>query len=171
VVYCHSKANCEHIAWELSCPYYHADVIDRADTLQQWLASDGGLIVATSALGTGVDFPGIVFILHVGMPWSAIDFAQESGRGGREGETVGSIVLADRLSVRRTLEQKPDDVNVQAMGDFLLATGCRRAQLSEFLDGRAIECSELESAANCDRCGEGVAECQNKQATTSREWQ
>jgi superfamily II DNA helicase RecQ len=33
------------------------------------------LIVATSALGTGVDFPGIVFTLYVDIPYGMIDFA------------------------------------------------------------------------------------------------
>jgi superfamily II DNA helicase RecQ len=85
VVYCHGKAQCEAMAEELGCGYYHAGDIDRAEQLETWLG-EGGLIVATSALGTGVDYPGIVFILHVGMPWSMIDFAQESGRGGRARE-------------------------------------------------------------------------------------
>lgn len=52
--------------------------MERAERLKQWLL-DGGLIVATSALGTGVDFPGIVYILHVGRLWNMIDYARESG--------------------------------------------------------------------------------------------
>ena len=59
----------------------------------------GGLIVATSALGTGVDFPGIVIILHVDLPYGMIDFAQESGRGGRAGEDVDSVVLVEQGKV------------------------------------------------------------------------
>lgn len=51
-------------------------VVDRSERLEAW-TGEGGLIVATSALGTGVDFPGIVFILHIGMPWSMMDYAQE----------------------------------------------------------------------------------------------
>jgi superfamily II DNA helicase RecQ len=35
----------------------------------------GGLIIATSALGTGVDFLGIVFILHMDLPYGMIDYA------------------------------------------------------------------------------------------------
>ena len=58
--------------------------VDKEERLQDWLEK-GGLMAATSALGTGVDFPGIVFVLHVGMPYGMIDFAQESGRAGRAG--------------------------------------------------------------------------------------
>ena len=74
VVYCLSKAVCESMAKELDCGYYHADADNRAEQLQEWV-EQGGLIVATSALGTGVDYAGIVYILHVGMPWSMTDFA------------------------------------------------------------------------------------------------
>ena len=66
VVYCRSKQQCEDVAKALACAYYHASNVKRAERLKQWLV-DGGLIVATSALGTGVDFPGIIFTLHVGM--------------------------------------------------------------------------------------------------------
>ncbi|KAF1934618.1 P-loop containing nucleoside triphosphate hydrolase protein, partial [Clathrospora elynae] len=119
VVYCHSKAQCEGIAKELGCGYYHAGVVDQADRLKQWLR-DGGFIVATSALGTGVDFPGIVFILHVGMPWSMIDFAQETGRGGRAGERVDLVIVVEHGEVERTMEQKEEDLDVQAMGLFII---------------------------------------------------
>jgi superfamily II DNA helicase RecQ len=74
VVYCRSKQQCEELAEVLGCGCYHAGVPDCGDRLGQWL-EEGGLIAATLALGTGVDFPGIVFILHVGMPWSMIDYA------------------------------------------------------------------------------------------------
>jgi hypothetical protein len=35
-------------------------------------------MVAILALGAGVEFPGIVYVGHVGPPWSMIDYAQES---------------------------------------------------------------------------------------------
>jgi superfamily II DNA helicase RecQ len=66
VVYCRSKQQCEDLAKALKCAYYHASDVDCAERLEQWL-KDRGLIIATSALGTGVDFPRIVYIVHVGM--------------------------------------------------------------------------------------------------------
>ena len=63
MVYCLSKAQSERMADELGCAYYHAgmDADERAERLQEWV-EHGGLIVATSALGTGVDYAGIVYI-------------------------------------------------------------------------------------------------------------
>jgi superfamily II DNA helicase RecQ len=51
--------------------------------------------VATSALGTGVNFAGIVYILHVGILWSITDFAQASGRRGRGGEAFDVVVVLE----------------------------------------------------------------------------
>jgi superfamily II DNA helicase RecQ len=62
------------VAEELGCAYYYAGVVDCEDWLENWLR-DGGWIVATSALGTVVDFLGVVYIVHVHMPWTVIDFA------------------------------------------------------------------------------------------------
>ncbi|KAI9882030.1 MAG: hypothetical protein M1823_006233, partial [Watsoniomyces obsoletus] len=169
VVYCRSKRQCEEVAEALECGYYHAEVLDRGTQLEQWL-KDGGLIVATSALGTGVDFPGVVYILHVGMPWSMIDFAQESGRGGRAGERVDSVILVEKGEVERTMEQKSEDLDVQAMGGFLIGSGCRRGLMSSYLDGKAVSCNDIESAG-CDRCGEGLWEWQDAEAETSWQWQ
>ena len=73
-MYCLSKVQCKRIAEEVGCAYYYADVEERGERLQEWV-EQGGLIVATSALGTGVDYAGIVYVLHVGMLWSMIDFA------------------------------------------------------------------------------------------------
>jgi superfamily II DNA helicase RecQ len=67
VVYCRSRTQCESLADELGWAYYHAEADGREERIADW-AESGGLIVATSALGTGIDFPGITLILHVDIP-------------------------------------------------------------------------------------------------------
>ena len=80
--------------------------------------------MATSALGTGVDFAGIVYILHVEMPWSMTDFAQASGRGGRGGERFDVVVVLGQGTVEKRIEQESGDINVQAIGAFLIRNRC-----------------------------------------------
>lgn len=169
VVYCNSKTQCEVMAAELNCAYYHADVVDRAERLEAWVA-EGGFIVATSALGTGVDFPGIVFVLHVGMPWSMIDYAQESGRGGRAGETTDSVILVEDGQVEARLAKSSGLIDVYAMGQFIQGAGCRRGAMSEYLDGKRVECGDVE-AVGCDRCGEGASEWQECNSRAASEWE
>jgi len=62
------------MAKELGCAYYYRGSTDNEDKLAIWIET-GGLIVATSALGTRVDFLRIVFILHIDLPYGMIDYA------------------------------------------------------------------------------------------------
>lgn len=117
----------------------------------------GGFITATSALGTGVDFPGVVFVLHVGVRWSMIDYAQESGRGGRAGEVTDSVIIVEQGAVERRLANSNGSADVQAIGHFIQTSGRRRGAMSEYLDGNRVECGDVDSTG-CDRCGEGAAE-------------
>ena len=62
----------------LSCLYYYL-LIDEKDTIiEKWL-EDTGFIAATRALGTGGDYPGIMYIVYLGLPYSMINFTQETG--------------------------------------------------------------------------------------------
>jgi superfamily II DNA helicase RecQ len=169
VVYCLSKGQCERMAKEIDCAHYHADVEERGERLQEWV-EQGGLIVATSALGTGVDYAGIVYILHVGMPWSMTDFAQASGRGGRGGEGFEVVVMVEHGEVEKRMEQESDDLDVQAMGVFLIGEGCRRELMSSYLDGVGVKCREM-GAVCCDRCGEGEEVWLAEHERWAREWE
>lgn len=50
------------------------------------------VVFATVALGMGIDLQGVNTIIHYGAPQSIEDYFQESGRGGRSGESACSIV-------------------------------------------------------------------------------
>ncbi|KAI7371326.1 hypothetical protein KC328_g17564, partial [Hortaea werneckii] len=158
VVYSRSRAACESLAGELGCAYYHAGQVDNQEQLDRWLAQ-GGLIVATSALGTGVDFPGIEFILHTDVPYGMIDFAQESGRGGRAGEDVDSVIVVEAGRVEQLAElTRGYGIDQQAMDEFITTRGCRRLVLSRYLDGSETCCDTDQGLARCDRCGGGQTE-------------
>lgn len=159
VVYSLSRDFCASLAAQLGCHHYHAGVHDRAERLEQWVR-EGGLIVATSALGTGVDIPGIVFILHVDIPFSMIDFAQQSGRGGRGGEVVHSMILVPQQKAETRLRQGGLGAEDEAMAQFITTAGCRRLVMSEYLDGRELarSCGDQSDWLRCDQCGEGTHE-------------
>jgi superfamily II DNA helicase RecQ len=113
------------MATELGCAHYHAGVIDRAERLEQW-SERGGWIVATGALGTGVDFPGILVVVHMGMPYSMINFTQESGRAGRGDEVVDSFVVIEERWVedKMAMERASMSIDEMAMGSFLTSVRC-----------------------------------------------
>jgi superfamily II DNA or RNA helicase len=171
VIYSRSRVQCERLAAELRCAYYHAGAVDNKERLKAWLER-GGLMVATSALGTGVDFPGIVFTLHVDIPYSMIDFSQESGRAGRAGENCDSVILVEEGKAERLLASaQVRGVDQSVMYDFITTGCCRRRVMGLYLDGKEIECGGDTSLARCDRCGEGTTALERMYAQAARERQ
>lgn len=82
IIYCRLKDAAEEVARAVNAPVYHSksgSLEEKAETLQRW-RNGAPPIVATSAFGLGIDHPSVRWVIHVGLPWSAIDFAQEVGR-------------------------------------------------------------------------------------------
>jgi superfamily II DNA helicase RecQ len=171
VVYSRSRDQCERLARELRCAHYHAGAADNEERLKAWLER-GGLIVATSALGTGVDFPGVVFTLHIDIPYGMIDFSQESGRAGRAGEDVDSVIVVEEgKAERQPAGGKGRGVDESIIRDFITTRSCRRRVMGLYLDNKEIECGNDASLARCDRCGEGVTALERDYARAARERQ
>jgi hypothetical protein len=80
------------------------------------------------------------------------------------------VVVVEKGEVERRMKQKSEDLDVQAMGVFIIGSGCRRGLMSGYLDGKRVECNDLETAG-CDRCGEGARGWQDEQREASSEWQ
>jgi len=71
-------------------PFYKATATDKQELLEQWARGSGGWIVATGALGTGIDIPGCLH--HPSRPpYRLTSFMQQAGRGGRAGEISDSL--------------------------------------------------------------------------------
>jgi hypothetical protein len=65
------------------------------------------------------------------------------------------VILVAHREVERRLQQKSDNINVQAIGAFITNNGCCRALMSGYLDSKGVTCGDIE-AASCDRCGDGA---------------
>ncbi|KAK7413652.1 hypothetical protein QQZ08_012569, partial [Neonectria magnoliae] len=89
MVYCQRIEATEALAEALGCDAYHREVDTRdgkAERLRVWMSGlkrdqygDGRVIVATNALGLGIDVPDICLVLHLEMPLEMADYAQQSG--------------------------------------------------------------------------------------------
>lgn len=89
-------------------------------------------MVCTTAFGCGVDNAKFRLVVHLHGSFSLLDFAQESGRAGRDGSPCTSLVL--RQSGRRPMQAQR-----KAFGKFInfLDTNiCRRVILESFMDGQ-----------------------------------
>ena len=166
VVYCKSHAKCKALARLLDCHYYYrGDTRDieahrlaqRTDGFQAWVQGKAPYIVATSALGTGIDVPGIVYVIHVEAPYSIIDYAQEAGRAGRAGELVTAIIVIEERDWPAE-DPKGDaclTIKEREVGSLVRTKGCRRRVMGQCLDSDVRDCRGLgtkDEAVRCDNC-------------------
>lgn len=156
IVYGNSKSKVEAIARQLNCCAYHADAVGKASMLADFMASKERIIVATSALGMGVDIADVRCIVHMDWPFSMLDYAQESGRAGRDNLRSEAILIVQQGQQRiNDVQQERDHALVRAYiqgkGDKIV---CRRAVLDGYLDGEKNRtgCKEDESEQMCDVC-------------------
>jgi hypothetical protein len=169
VIYVRSYAQGESVAEEMDCPFYKATATDKQELLEEWAGGSGGWMVATGALGTGIDIPGVVYIIHLGRPYGLTSFMQQAGRGGRAGEISDSMVIlpsrgsgrgrgtfaAPRQELVNTYSVEAQDE--ATLTEYLESPSCRRAVLAKHLDGHVegTDCLTTDSIL-CDRCQESL---------------
>jgi hypothetical protein len=159
IVYCQSIEQTKAVAAELGCDAYYREIDTRdgkAARLQQWIGDvqrelygEGRVIMATNALGLGIDIPNIRVVLHLGMPREMVDYAQQSGRARRDGNPSEAIVL-------RTGGWAEPGAGVGSGADpgwdFLCGRQCRRVVLDRVMDGREDRAGCEDGEEACDVC-------------------
>ena len=141
VVYCQSVPHTKRLAALLQCDAYHHHALDKQIKMEAFRQGRQRVIVSTSAFGMGVDIYDIRAIVHVDEPRSLLDYAQESGRAGRDGVMSEAIIA---LPEKGSLQQSPlwagpkdatrDDSARQMVWKYL-EEGCHRAVMDRFMDG------------------------------------
>lgn len=161
IVYCISHAKCKALARHLQCHYYHGVpdscsahfMAQREEGFEAWLRGDTPYIVATAALGTGLDMAGIVLVVHVDAPYSLIDYAQEAGRAGRSGERAEAVMLVeDKDWPSADISQDVyDEMKTREVRSLVRTEACRRTIIGRCLDNDVRDCRAVEGML-CDNC-------------------
>lgn len=104
IIYCGEVDTAERLAEKFGCGVFHSNVDTRDGKLRRladWMNGLGPgtsdmarrVIVASTALGLGIDVPDVRAVVHYGRLRKLKDYAQESGRAGRDGLPSEAIIL------------------------------------------------------------------------------
>jgi superfamily II DNA or RNA helicase len=164
IIYATVRAHVTALAELLGCAAYHSKQVDKEGILASFRHQAGAVITATSALGMGIDIPDIRSVIHVGQPRTMLDYAQESGRAGRDGQPSEAIIIqAEGQTMGREcrpfwMHDAPPDDHAHVVEYMEAAvTGCRRVILDGYLDGPIEEyqrqrCGDRVVESACDGC-------------------
>lgn len=165
VVYCQTVPQTKALAALLECDAYHHHAADKDIKIKAFQSGGKPLMVSTSAFGMGVDISDIRVIIHIDEPRSLLDYGQESGRAGRDGQKSEVIIVLPAGASRhcppswQPRDKKMDEVARRRVWDFMEAR-CQREVMDEFMDGNIQRegCgSDEEACQGCCREG-GLAE-------------
>ena len=126
---------------------YHSNSWDRnkeriASSLKAKNGSIKRVVVATTALCMGVNFPDIRFIITWGAARSLLDFHQEAGRAGRDGILSHIVILYHGQQIG------PCENEIK---QFIRTNGCLRVGAYQSLDKNIKSLSPLHNC--CSFCG------------------
>ncbi len=107
--------------------YYHGGRNNRSEIEQRFINSykQKGLrlLVATNALGMGLDKPDIDFIIHYNIPGSLENYYQEVGRAARDPRISGECILfyhPDDLDVQEFFNKTISEKEIKLIGKGLM---------------------------------------------------
>lgn len=110
LIYCATRENVELVTEGLlrekfSVAAYHAgfEAEDKQRLQQEFISDRYKALVATNALGMGIDKGNLRFVIHFDTPGSITAYYQEVGRSGRDGKDAQGILLFD--SADRQIQQ------------------------------------------------------------------
>lgn len=103
LIYCATRENTELVAAYLKeqglpVKSYHAgfDIASKRRLQDDFIQDKYKALVATNALGMGIDKGNLRYIIHFDIPGSITAYYQEVGRCGRDGQKAEGILLYDR---------------------------------------------------------------------------
>ena len=126
----------------------HGDEDSKLRVQQVFARADSHIrvVVATVALGLGVDIPDVKFVIHWGAPRSLLQYWQEVGRAGRDGSPALAVMCM----------KGSGHINGE-VADCFNNEGCSRQMvLATFLGGK-VPCNQECACACCSHCAQKCA--------------
>ena len=114
------------------------------------------VVIATVAIGKGVDIPDIRHVVHVGPPCTVKEYFQETGRAGRDGKLSSAVLYYNNKDIAKNRVGMQDDMHNFCMSNNI----CLRKLLLKSLDYEQdavhkplhLCCGVCENLCECSRC-------------------
>lgn len=161
IIFCGTRYKAEDMAREIAAlqicasgksqvSFYHAGMEreEKKRAEAAFYSSSSGILCATCAYGMGVDKKDVRTVVHLECPMTVEEYAQESGRAGRDGKESSAILLWSPSDSRKFAEYG-EGSRERKMLLYAQAGSCRRQILMETLGAAPVACS------GCDVCGRG----------------
>jgi superfamily II DNA helicase RecQ len=157
IIYASTVPRTKALAKALGVDAYYNKVGSREEKrrrMQSWKTIQR-LIVATNALGLGINVADVRLVIHVGVPYQVRAFAQESGRLGRDGRPGTSIMICKAMKGQQGVARGTQSDRDEEMVEYVRGTRCRRFVLDKAMDGRVREGGCDDDEEMCDVCIRG----------------
>ena len=152
VVYTRTRGIADNLRKRFKWPIYYSNSTGRQQVLRDFLDSNkrNQRIIATSSLGLGLDVSNIRVIIHIGRPYTLYDYAQESGRAGRDRLPSEAILMIPSNTIQLGRPLSRDEKMEEAEISDYIGSQCRRYLFSGYLDDSKSNCQEKDE--KCDIC-------------------
>jgi hypothetical protein len=153
MVFCRTHNDVDRLSGLLKVPPFTSHTAEsNTETMKKWTQGDKKVMVSTSILGCGLDYPSVRHVVHCGIAYSMIDQHQQESRAGRDGQPATAVTYVSAT-------QKPLGGNsayglreLQRWASNLQQ--CLRIIQSQYLDGVGVTCSLLPGCTLCAYCSD-----------------
>jgi len=166
-------ANGTHAAKKFNCNFYHSKASDhnpedinyherlqeKEEMYNAWYQgkkSDGtqnDIIVATTALSAGNDYPSVRLVVHLNTPYEMISYVQEVSRAGRDGTPAKCILIPVNTKAPKQDTMEKDYKGLQEMYDYVYEEAdCLRYAITKYCDGVGVYCYNDPKRQRCSLC-------------------
>ncbi|MEE0302236.1 MAG: HRDC domain-containing protein, partial [Blautia sp.] len=152
----------------------------RKESQDDFIYDRAQVVIATNAFGMGIDKSNVRFVIHYNMPQSMVNYDQDAGRAGRDGEPAECILLfspQDVMISKMLLGSKDfegmdfaemeqvrhqDAKRLQIMEGYCMTTSCLRNYILNYF-GESTD-------QPCDNCGNCHQEFEELDMTQDAKW-
>jgi superfamily II DNA helicase RecQ len=109
--------------------------------------------MAMAAFGTGINVPGITYIVHLEAPYSIIDYAQEASHASRAGKRVTAVIIVEDKNWPAEDSKKDSclELKTHKVNSLIRTKGCRRSILGRSLDNDLRDYKRINTVL-CNNC-------------------